>query len=973
MTLIKTIMEYRYRIAGRQWLARLLLITVTSAIAPLYVSAEETNNAGVASVAAVAAAAVPDSPEESAVPEVQADDMSGGDEPNDEDFEVAEELYPEENEQVNDVDAGEGDVHITESLSDAASEEVEEGNTFTGAEKEPTALSVAPPDGSTTTTSGLTPDEIVATTSVGTADEDEADDTSSNNNEHHETTTNHASGDETAREAETEAVTNQTTTPRSSDSSAEAGANENPSVVGASTSAGTEIFSNSTTTPAIDSASDEAATSAAAVTIASGKAVALANVINIVNTNFVNSEGVVFFSNFLDAVNESIDFRWLYEALAGFGCSLSKCNATDTTVNSSDTTSIDNYMYLEAISGQNTISGADSAVIKSGDAYAGLNLINVANMNFIDSNYLLVTLNAFSDVNGDIVFPSANAFLSTLGSGPSSASVQTANSANVHNNITVDANSGDNTLETSAGGSISTGASGATSNVFNQINSSFIGGQNVTILFRIHGDWVGEVFGAPQDLVWQEGPDGSVFVFDTGGGSGGGSGGNHSVLTHNSASINNDVQVVALTGENKITGAETGIISAGNAYAGANIVNLANGTVVGRNWILAIINIFGDFKGNIAFGRPDLWVGQMIEAPKNVREGSRLTYKFSVINNGDSTATDVTLTDTYDSKYLKITDTSVPYTRNENGEVTFKIGALGSGEATEISYNAEVIYVGNKSREITNVVSVTSREADNNMSDNTDTATVVASEKQSNSSATRVGLRKSQTAIEPSDTMPLMMAADASALQILRTSSATTLSAASPVIQQYITLINRGDMIIPSLQYVDILRGANGTSIDQQTWDLGNVLPGEEIGLGYTITFGDRAPRGEYTFTSVVSSGLYEQVYLNGRIVFLGGQMPALDNSQSGEQQVRGASQLADGISFTEVTTSRQAATSSKQPLDLEFPFLEDDIFVPPLATHSVSTTQQQNHNHTTLSMWFSQLFAYISSLLSKFALAMNT
>src|SRR5690606_19371843 len=102
---------------------------------------------------------------------------------------------------------------------------------------------------------------------------------------------------------------------------------------------------------------------------------------------------------------------------SGLGCSLISCQGEQVTVNIDNNASIDNEVLITANSGGNTISDTDNGVIETGNAYAGLNLINVANTNLIDSNYLLVTLNAFQDVNGDIVFPSLSQFFSSLSQG----------------------------------------------------------------------------------------------------------------------------------------------------------------------------------------------------------------------------------------------------------------------------------------------------------------------------------------------------------------------------------------------------------------------------------------------------------------------------------------------------------------------------------------------------------------------------
>src|SRR5690606_13875134 len=123
---------------------------------------------------------------------------------------------------------------------------------------------------------------------------------------------------------------------------------------------------------------------------------------------------------------------------------------------------------------------------------------------------------------------------------------------------------------------------------------------------------------------WMDDGEGGIYIFDNQGG--GGTGGNTNISATNTASITNNVDVVALTGENAISGSETALICTGTAYAGANIMNVANATVVGRNWMLAIINILGDFNGNIAFGRPDLWIGGQANVPNAIKNGNEIEY-----------------------------------------------------------------------------------------------------------------------------------------------------------------------------------------------------------------------------------------------------------------------------------------------------------------------------------------------------------
>lgn len=739
-----------------------------------------------------------------------------------------------------------------------------------------------------------------------------------------------------------------------------------------STTSSGEFMLSGTTTPATttteggDSSQTSAASTSTPVVIQSGEAIALANIINIINSNFVNSDGVVFFSNFLEAVMQSLDLRTAYESLTEFGCSLFACDDSSTTVQVSNTAAINNLLYLEAISGNNTINDAEAATIETGDAYAGLNLVNVANMNFIDSNYLLVTINAFDDFNGDIIFPSTEALLSNLASSPDQAVIDVESSGTIANEIDTNANSGDNTVDAEESSTITTGGSGASANVFNQLNNSLFGGQNITILFRVHGDWVGDVFGAPEDLVWQQTPDGNVLLFDTENSSPSSSGSHTlSVTADNDASISNQVQVVALTGKNHISQAETGLISTGNAFAGANIINLANGTVVGRNWILAIVNIFGDFNGNIAFGRPDLWVGEVISAPERIRDGTKVTYTFSVLNNGDSTATRVVLKDNYQREHLDLIESSLPYTSASNGELQFDLGSIPPGKGAEVSYTARVSGAGDSSVEITNVVSVSAREPDDNQIDNSDTATIVTTAKsRSNSTRTKVSREQTRRVSEAqinNEGKVAGIAADASALKVKRLFPGFPVSTKYPAMRQMITLVNDTDKIVPQVEYIDVLRDPSGGEVKREVWELGDVMPNEEIQLGYTLTFQSDAVSGIYPLLSQVvsGSGLLKQ-YENGTVSFSRVMAPS---------EVLRLSPVVDSVLVAEASAENMVDESSSELTEILVVALEPEFSLPSLSGHFVSTaTKQQGGQSDGVANALRRFYSYVRSLVTRVA-----
>lgn len=632
-----------------------------------------------------------------------------------------------------------------------------------------------------------------------------------------------------------------------------------PSDIAASTTAVSDISSTTTVESSSTSTPEQAPLTTNSSTppdksgpaIISGDAVAMANILNLVNTNFVNSNGVILFSNFFDYIKESLDLRNTSTSLFDGLCLTDTCGGNNTSVNISNQAIIDNFLLLQALTGGNTIaSSTATSTINTGDAYAGLNLINLANTNFVDSEYLLVTLNAFKGIEGDIIFPSLSNFFNSLRS--SGGSVELNNEASLENNVSTEVGTGGNSVND---GNISTGSASSTTNIFNQLNTTLVGGANVSILFRVHGDWVGEIFGAPENLGWTQDTDGSIYLFDTSSGSTTAPNGsaNTDVSGSNDALIRNNVTIMALTGNNRIAGPGTGIISTGNAVAGANIVNIANSNIIGRNWIMAIVNIFGDFKGNIAFGRPDLWVGEQISAPQDVYKDTVLEYKFTIINNGDSPANKIKLVDNYDADNLEILNSSFQYLKDENGDLVWDIGNLPPGKATEITYQARVIADGEA--EATNSVSVSSHETDNNTNDNTDTASIYIKAKPV---ARAGGSRRGGSGSSGGSVLGLsadMSTSTVKAISILRLPPITTVRNKDTTVEQKLIITNPTGLTIKSAILKDILKDPTGEPIHTEVWNLGDILPHEEITVSYEVAFNENARLGFYGLYTRVESG----------------------------------------------------------------------------------------------------------------------
>ncbi len=638
-------------------------------------------------------------------------------------------------------------------------------------------------------------------------------------------------------------------------------------------------------------------------TIVSGQAVAMANILNIVNTNLINSTGHVVFLNLLENEENAIDFRDYFNGTQTGVCELLSCGENEgVQVNLINDAYIENQIRLNASSGDNQIEGGDSAIIETGNAYAGLNLVNVVNTNFIDSNYLLVTLNAFNGISGDIVFPNLEKFFASLGGTSTTAPylMDLSNQADIVNEVETGAESGNNNVEDGQMMTINTGNSVSSSNVFNQINTNLSEDSKVSILFRVHGNWLGEIFGAPQDLIHTQGMNGDFYLTSASSSVSRATELAGSVYATSTARILNDVSVTALTGNNDITGADTALISTGNALAGANLVNIANANVIGRNWIFAIINIFGDFTGNISFGRPDLWVGEQIVAPSVVENDAVLTYKFTVINNGDSRATEVTLRDKFDASHLDVLESSLPYVI-DGENLVWNIGTLPSGGAIEITYKAKIKNTS-YSTHITNVVTAILRETDNNALDNTDTATVMTRSAPSGGGG---GVSVYQPLATQNDSV-LVNTTDVLQFTVIRETVSGTIGTTSPrSIMQKIVVRNPESRDIPKVTLHDILRDPSQNILRAEYFNLGTVLAHEEIVIEYEILFGEEAVPGDYKLFTVINSGRRNMVFeSNGSITLLGDPiipvLPVLPQIASSTLALARDKQSTLGASFKE-------------------------------------------------------------------------
>jgi len=329
-------------------------------------------------------------------------------------------------------------------------------------------------------------------------------------------------------------------------------------------------------------------------------------------------------------------------------------NNSDTSANNTSQIIIDNdgnvinNYYLDANTGNNTADkNTGNGSITTGDANIVFNLINFLNNLFLGGEGQLGVgvVNVYGTLDGDIILeglgPSSESDLnigslsssnSTTGadsennasaSSSNNTSVSLANSAEVLNNINLDAVTGNNSADKNTGsGSITTGNTNANLNVTNIANNTGIGdgGTIWMVLVNNLGTWTGQLFNTGTNsgvyspfFTFNLNPDGSLSASNTNTGPGSTNDASTNVENDsdiaitNTATITNNISIDANTGGNsasKNTG--NGTISTGNVNVATNIINMLNNVFLGGKFAISIVNIFGSFLGDIRQGDNNL-------------------------------------------------------------------------------------------------------------------------------------------------------------------------------------------------------------------------------------------------------------------------------------------------------------------------------------------------------------------------------
>ena len=311
--------------------------------------------------------------------------------------------------------------------------------------------------------------------------------------------------------------------------------------------------------------------------------------------------------------------------------------------NDNDATLV-NDLVLEAVSGGNSASfNTGGGSIQTGNATALANVINMVNTNLNVSEWLIGVVNVFGTLAGNIVLPqdvsgspvenNSTVLAENSNTGFGSTNNVTVdkektedttniNIADIETTLNVSANTGDNTANiNTGGGSISTGQSDVSVSNTTVANSNTVKEEETVWMVIVNemGKWVGYIMGAPWEsniasnslpLTNQTSgvPEQSYSVLAQNSGTGPLSNNEASytetddttITNNNTAGIVNNINASSDTGSNNAsynTGA--GVIDTGNAKTGINLVNMVNTNVVAKKFVTILVNVLGEFLGNI--------------------------------------------------------------------------------------------------------------------------------------------------------------------------------------------------------------------------------------------------------------------------------------------------------------------------------------------------------------------------------------
>lgn len=450
------------------------------------------------------------------------------------------------------------------------------------------------------------------------------------------------------------------------------------------------------------------------VKIDTGNSKAWANVVNLINANIVGSDFAVIALDVVGDSDDEIDLNKVWQDILaldesgsltyGEEISLNNLRLTILNINQAELT---NDVNVTAATGGNTVADSGNAEVRSGDAVAAANLVNVVNANILGGKFVIGMINILGNYRGNIILPRKELFGTGKGGARLLAWVNQ-NEAVVENNAAAEANTGGNSSEGSGNLTTTTGDATAVANVFSVTNTDIMANNWMFLLFNNLGEWEGKIVNWDSPGAETQAGTGSTILqmglLDTEDEEAG-----TIVENRNVAVVKNQITATADSGNNSVINSNGDVtIVTGRARAVANIFNLVNTNVFGSRWLWGTINILGKWVGHTIFAYPDVAV--TISADEALTEpNGEVGFTVNYRNMGYDLAKGVRLS------------LSLPPGWEALGDIGWDLGDLPRGGNGEVSARARA---SSAEGAVSVSASVSTSDPESDMGNNTATANV---------------------------------------------------------------------------------------------------------------------------------------------------------------------------------------------------------------------------------------------------------
>ncbi|MGB9637387.1 MAG: hypothetical protein ACPLY7_01135, partial [Microgenomates group bacterium] len=283
----------------------------------------------------------------------------------------------------------------------------------------------------------------------------------------------------------------------------------------------------------------------------------------------------------------------------------------DINISNSNQATVSGATDSSATTGENTGSGTGgNVVITTGDALASSSMTNDVNSNTVVATASPdLTLTPTPTETSEAIQPSETSSWSLDVPTPTpevkDLNITNDNDGKLTNNADISSNTGNNLASENLGNvDLKTGNALAWANLINLLNTNIVSSNFGFMILDIKNDGNEIDLNSLWKQLQEQNSSNSVFLV-----------GDQSsrlrliVNNENKASLENSVNVCAITGDNQANQNNSASINTGNAVALANVTNVVNMNILGSAFFFGIINITGQFTGNLILPRRERFLG----------------------------------------------------------------------------------------------------------------------------------------------------------------------------------------------------------------------------------------------------------------------------------------------------------------------------------------------------------------------------